>query len=269
MYRLLLVSDQEDVLEAFAQVNNWDYNGFAKPHIRHDPEGAKECLHKHHIDGIAMALDPAREEELIAYLWQEYPLLPIFEAGKSPEEVLEYLGELKKVLNRVHADFSSDSFDEHQMMVRARRHFFRGLLSGKQVTRKQMYRQMRLLRSRMDPDLPCIEMDLIQSALEEDRLVGRWQDSDHLLERELYQSFGGDVKGFHVLPLVTADGKVFILAGALRGQEQEEDVTAVLDQRVRDGIQHAEEYQGLHLRVQGIQVLPSLYAFCSDFTGEP
>ena len=79
---------------------------------------------------------------------------------------------------------------------------------------------MRLLRSRMDPDLPCIEMDLIQSALEEDRLVGRWQDSDHLLERELYQSFGGDVKGFHVLPLVTEDGKVFILAGALRGRNR-------------------------------------------------
>ena len=69
MYKLLLVSDREDVLDAFAQVDNWDYNGFAKPHIRHDPEGAKESLQKHHADGIAIALDRAEsEEELIAFL---------------------------------------------------------------------------------------------------------------------------------------------------------------------------------------------------------
>ncbi|MCR4875574.1 MAG: hypothetical protein K5922_00210 [Clostridiales bacterium] len=264
MYKLLLVSDREDVLDAFAQVDNWDYNGFAKPHIRHDPEGAKESLQKHHADGIAIALDRAEsEEELIAFLWQEYPLLPIFEAGRTPAEVQEYLGELKKLLNRVRVDFSSDVFDERQMMIRARRHFFRGLVGGKKMTCQQVYRQMRLLRSRMDPDLPCIEMDLEQCAQEEDR----WQDSDHLLERELFQSFGGDVKGFHVLPLVTNEGRVVILAGALRGATQEEDVTAVLDQRVRDGIQHAEEYQGLQLRVQGIQVLPSMYAFCTDYAG--
>ena len=33
------------------------------------------------------------------------------------------------------------------------------------------------------------------------------------------------------------------------------------------GMQHAEEYRGLHLRVTGIQVLPSLYAFCADYVG--
>ena len=127
---------------------------------------------------------------------------------------------------------------------------------------------MRLLRSRMDPDKPCILMDLQKSSTEEDRLVGRWQDSDHLLERELFQSFGGDVKGFHVLPLVTDDGRVFVLAGALRGQEQQDDMVAALDQCVQAGIAHAEEYRGIHLRVTGVQVLPTLYAFCSDYGSE-
>ena len=202
------------------------------------------------------------------YLQAEYPVLPIFEAGRTPTEVMEYLSELRTILNRVRADFSSDSFDEQQLLLRARRYLFRRLVGGEKVTRKELGRNMRLLRSRMDPDKPCILMDLQKSSTEEDRLVGRWQDSDHLLERELFQSFGGDVKGFHVLPLVTDDGRVFVLAGALRGQEQQDDMVAALDQCVQAGIAHAEEYRGIHLRVTGVQVLPTLYAICSDYGSE-
>ena len=267
MYKLLLVSDREDVLEAFDQVHNWGFNGFNRPHIRHDLEGAKESLQKHHADGISVALDPEAEKEIWDFLQREYPMLPIFEAGQTPTEVQEYLGELRVLLNRLHADFSSDTFDEKRMMLLARRTFFRRLVRTNAIPRREVRRKLRLLRSRMDPDKPCILMDVEQSALEEDRLVGRWQDSDHLLERELYQSFGGDVKGFHVLPLVTEDGKVFVLAGALRDQEQEGDMTAALESAVEEGFRHAEEYRGIHLRVTGIQILPSLYAFCPDYAG--
>lgn len=267
MYKLLLVSDQEDVLEAFANIRNWGNNGFNKPHLRSDLDGAKESLKKHHADGIAMALSPDQEKELLAYLQEEYPLVPIFEAGRTTAEAEAYLGELRMVLNRLRADFASDSGDEHIMMLRARRHFFRRLVSGKPITQEELYRRMRLLRSRMDPDRPCILVDLEQSSLEDDRLVGRWQDSDYLLERELFQSFGGDVKGYHVLPLVTEDGRVFVLAGALRDQPQEEDMATTMNECIREGISHAEEYRGIHLRMKGMQILASLYAFCSDYTG--
>ena len=267
MYKLLLVSDQEDVLEAFARVTNWGFNGFNSPHIRYDLEGAKDSFSKHHADAIILAVRPEKEEELLSFLQEKYPMLPICEAGKTPGEVLEYLGELRQLLNQLNADFSSDTFNERQMMLRCRRYLFRSLVSGRKVTCKTLYREMRLLRSRMDPDLPCILVDVQQAALEEDRLVGRWQDSDHLLEKELYQSFGGDLEGFHVLPLVTDEGKIYVLAGALRDQKQTEDMVAILNQRMEDGIRHAEEFRGLHLRVMGIQVLRSMFAFCSDYTG--
>lgn len=268
MYKLLLVSDQKDVLEAYDQIHNWEYNGFRRPSVRNDLEGAKEGLQKHHTDGIILGLSDEKEQEaLTVYLRENYPLLPIVEPGHTPSEALEYLGELQQVLNYIRVDFSSDNFDEQQMMIRARRHLFRKLVAGGAYTRSQLYRKMRLLRSRMEPEKPCIIMDLEQSAQEEDRLVGRWQDSDHLLERELFQSFGGDVAGLHVLPLVTKDGRIYVLAGALRGQEQAEDMMMILDRCVRDGIEHMDEYWGMHLRVGSIQILPSLYAMCTDFVG--
>ena len=267
MYKLLLVSDQKDILDAYEGITNWEFNGFRKPHIRHDLEGAKQSLQIHHADGIIISLKNGEEKDLLRYLRANYPLLPICEAGSTPEEAMQYLGELRSLLNWLHADFSSDTYDEQKMMIRARRHFFRGLVSGKKkLTEKELYRKMRLIRSRMDPEKPCILLDLEQDSAEGE-MADYIPDTDHLLERELFHSMGGDFQGFHVLPLVTKEGEVFILAGTLRGQEQPENVQGLVDQCVREGMHHAEEYRGLHLRMKSSRILPSIYALCTDYQG--
>ena len=268
MYKLLLVTDREEVLEAFNQVPNWEFNGFRRPHVRKDTEGAKESLKKHHADGIAIAVSPAEEAKLLEYLQQEYPMVPIFEAGNTPEEVQGYLMELNGTLNRIRADLSNDSYDEKQMMIRARRHFFRKLVSGEKISSGVLYRTMCLLRSRMDPDRPCLVMMLARTSMEDDELMDGWEDSDHLLEYGLFQSFGGDVNGFHVLPLVSREGRIFVLAAPLRGEESDTDpekMTSMLNSCVTEGIRHAEEYQGLRLRISAIDVYPCLYALCYDY----
>ena len=91
MYKLLLVSDQEEVLNAFAQIRNWELLGFKQPHIRHDFEGTKDSLAKHHADGICIAVDPEEEELILAYLQQYFPDVSIFEAGRNEEEVLSMI----------------------------------------------------------------------------------------------------------------------------------------------------------------------------------
>jgi hypothetical protein len=40
---------------------------------------------------------------------------------------------------------------------------------------------------------------------------------------------------------------------------------SVLENWIREGIVHAEEYQGLRLNVAETEVLPSIYALCSDY----
>ena len=121
-----------------------------------------------------------------------------------------------------------------------------------------------MLRSRMDPEKPCILLDLEQERREGD-MTECLPDTDHLLERELFQSIGGDYQGFHVLPLVTREGEVFILAGSLRGLEQTEELQSMLERCLREGMQHAEEYRGLHLRMKSQRTLPSIYALCTDY----
>jgi len=265
MFKLLLVSDRDEVLSAFDNVTNWEFNGFRKPHVRHDVEGAKESLRKHHADGIIIALPEEEDARLVDFLQEEYPVLPIVEAGTTPEEVNAHLDELSRLLSHVNADFSSDQSDLTGMMIHARRRFFRKIAGGEKITREEMRQKLRLLRSRMDPDQPCALMRLEKLADDEEHLVGSWRDSDHLLERTLFQSFGGDVNGFHVLPLVLRDGRIYVLAVPLRGQETEttvEEMEKIIEKCVRNGLQHVEEYQGLYLKILEAKALPNMYAFC-------
>ena len=265
MYKLLLVSDREDVLKAFAEVNSWERIGFKPPHIRYDFEGAKQSLAIHHADGIAIAVKPEEKEKLIVYLRANFPYVPVFQAGTTPEEVIFYLKELKTVLNRLRADFSSDTFNEREVMLECRHDLFRRLVSGKISDSAMMERHMRLLRSRMDPDRPCILIEMEQEDRDEDLAMERWHDSYQLMERTLFPSFARDVSGYHMLPLVTEQGRIYILAGPLHGQTtdgDEESITSTIKTCTEEGIRHAQDYLSVKLKMTDVRVYPSLDSLC-------
>ena len=269
MYKLLLVSDREDVLNAFAQIENWERHGFKPPHIRHDFEGMLDCLAKHHADGIAIEVIPDEAKKIYPYLQENYPNVPLFTAGTTPEEVLRYLNELNILLNRIHADFSNDGFREIDMLMECRHEFFRKLLTGRVERKDDLVRNMHLLRSRMDPESACMIMELEQPPeSEQDKLEGRWQYGNDRLEYTLRKSFGGDVEGVHILPTVHTDGRILVLCCSLSGAESsvktQDQMTALLTTRIADGIAHLKEYFGLELHITGIRVLPSLYTLCAD-----
>ncbi|MBQ3705624.1 MAG: hypothetical protein II888_04145 [Clostridia bacterium] len=263
MYKLLLVSDRQDVLNAFAAIEDWEFLGFKQPHVRYDLEGAKEGLKKHHVDGIAYALSDEAEQELIEFLREEYPVLPIVEAGRTPEEVKTYMSGFLRLLNNLRADFASSGHDEQEMLIRARHHFFRSIMGGRVMSCRQMTREIRLLRSRIDPNLPCIRFRLNRIEGPDDPELN-W-DEEHLLERELYQSISGDVAGMHILPLIPVNGSIWVLAGAIRGEKQAEDAPAQVRAAVKEGIQHAERYRGIRLNLVEEKDLPCLYALCGDY----
>ena len=229
MYKLLLVSDQEDVLNAFGQISNWELHGFKPPHIRHDYDGAVDSLAKHHADGICIAVDHDEEEKILAYLQENYPDVSIFEAGRSEDEVLRYLSELKILLNRLH-------------------------------------RNMRLLRSRMDADRPCLLIEIAQSA-PFDKLEGRWHYGKDRLEVALRNSFAGDKNGIHILPTIHSDGRILVLACPLHGVETEmtlEALTVMLTNYTAESIEHMKEFFGVELHIVEIRVLPALNSLCCD-----
>ncbi len=266
MYKLLLVSDQEDVLNAFSQIENWELIGFKQPHIRHDFEGTKDSLAKHHADGICIAVKHDEEELILAYLQQYFPNVSIFEAGHDKEEVLRYLSELKILLNRIHADFYNERSNERDVLQMCRHEFFRKVINGKIKNSADLHRNMRLLRSRMDADRPCLLIELDQSA-PFDKLEGRWHYGKERLEIALRTSFAGDLNGIHILPTIHSDGRILVLACPLHGVDTNmtvDTMTAMLTNYTADSIEHMKEFFGLELHISGIRVFPALTALCEN-----
>ena len=266
MYKLLLVSDQEDVLNAFAGIQNWELLGFKQPHIRRDFEGTKDSLAKHHADGICIAVSPDQEELILAYLQQYFPNVSIFEAGHSEEEVLRYLSELKILLNRIHADFYNERSNNRDVLQTCRHEFFRKVINGKIKSSADLRRNMRLLRSRMDADRPCLLIELEQS-VPNDKLEGRWHYGSESLEVALRTSFSPDLNGMHILPTVHSDGRILVLACPLHGVDTDmtaDSMTAMLTSYTADCIEHMKEYFGLELHISGIRVFPALTALCGN-----
>lgn len=266
MYKLLLVSDQEEVLNAFAQIKNWELLGFKQPHIRHDFEGAKDSLAKHHADGICIAVKPEEEEQILAYLQSDFPNVSIFEAGRTEEEVLRYLSELKILLNRIHADFHDGRADNSNVLQLCRHEFFRKVVNGNIRNSTDLHRNMRLLRSRMDADRPCLLIELDQS-VPNDKLEGRWHYGRDQLDVALRTSFAGDLNGIHILPTVHPDGRILVLACPLHGVDTDmtvDTMTAMLTSYTAESIQHMKEFNGLELHITGIRVFPALTALCAN-----
>lgn len=267
MYKLLLVSDQEEVLNAFAQINNWELIGFKPPHIRHDFEGTKDSLAKHHADGICIAVSQNEEEEsILAYLQSHFPNISIFEAGRNEQDVLRYLNELRILLNRLHADFSNEKSNATDVLQLCRHEFFRKVINGQVHSSEDLHRNMRLLRSRMDADRPCLLIEIEQSA-PHDSLEGRWHFGDERLEIALRNSFAGDLNGIHILPTIHPDGKILVLACPLHGVDTNmtvDTMTAMLTTYVANSIEHMKEFLGLELHIVEIRVFPALTALCGD-----
>ncbi len=57
MYKILLVTDRPEILDAFQAVSSWESLGFRVPRICNSAEGAIACLKAHHVDGIGIRLD--------------------------------------------------------------------------------------------------------------------------------------------------------------------------------------------------------------------
>lgn len=266
MYKLLLVSDQADVLNAFGAIDNWEMMGFKTPHIRHDFEGARDSLEKHHADGIAIAVNPEEEAKIMDHLRLCFPNLSVFKAGREPDEVRRYLSELGMLLNRTHADFSNDCFGETDMLAMCRHEYFRKLMSGRVQTREQLLRNLLLLRSKMDPNKPCSVIEMTQ-AVESDKLSGRWHYGPERLELALRNVFGKEMNGCLIRPAVLPDDRIVMVVCPVIGDTDvtdHDERTKLILEHFDESMAHVSEYLGLDLKIAGIRRLPALTALCSE-----
>lgn len=104
----------------------------------------------------------------------------------------------------------TNNFGEADMLQVCRHDFFRALLFRQIGTKEEVVQHMRLLRSRMDPNAPCVLVDLnLPDGTE--YLSGRWHYGTDRLEVALRNFFGAEFHGMRMVAAVVAPDHVRLL----------------------------------------------------------
>ena len=262
MYKLLLATDRQAYADVFSKVETFENLGFRAPRIVNSVEAAIECLKKHHIDAIAYHFDGEKNALLFEHLQQNYPIMPIFEAAKTVKAQAEILLALRTLLNKTHADFSDDKFDEADMMMLCRHEFFRQLLSEAIDSEKLVESSLLLLRSSMDGKKPCVVLDM-ELPDGEEYFQGRWHYGADRLEVALRNFFGREMIGMRILPSVISPDAIRVLACPLLGSDNTMDsqsITGAVYEHAKEALEHVKEYLALDVKIVNMRILPNLSA---------
>lgn len=265
MYKLLLATNDQSVRDAFAAIT-WENLGFKQPRMAATAEEALASLKSFHADAIAIALPAAEDAALIEALLTAYPDLPVMAASAKSGEVEKHTLELRKLLVRMNADISNDSFTAADQLMVCRHEFFRALMDRRIPTEKDVERMLRLVRSKMDPHRPCVVAELKMPA-NSDFLKGRWQYGPERLELALRNIFGVEVAGLRILSCVLPGERIFLLGCPMLWHEVEAEgssITGVVSHHVQDCIDHVDEFLGIDLTIAAMHVLPALTAMARE-----
>ena len=265
MYKILLTTNDQEIRGAFDAVK-WEEFGFRQPRFAASVEDAVSSLKAYHADAIAIGLSTEEDEELVRFLMEQYPELPIMAVSKKSGHVERYALELRKVLNRIHADLSNTSFSTAEQLQVCRHEFFRALMDQRIPDAKTTNRLLRLTRSKMDATKPCVVAELSMPA-DSDFLKGRWQYGSERLELALRNIFGVEVQGLRILSCVLPGDRIVLLGCPMlmhEGPAEGVSMTGIISNHVSDCIAHVDEFLGLDLAISSIRILPALTAMAKD-----
>lgn len=265
MYKLLLATNNQAVRDAFNAVP-WENLGFKQPRMAATMEEALCSLRAYHADAIAIALPAEEDAEFMKQLSQAYPVLPVMDAPDKRGEVEIRTLELRKLLVRLNADISDDSYTMADQMMVVRHEYFRAMMDRRIPTGKDIVRMLRLVRSKMDPFRPCVVAELKMPA-NSDFLRGRWQYGPERLELALRNIFGVEVAGLRILSCVLPGERIILLGCPMLHHEleaAESSMTGVVSHHVQDCIDHVDEFLGIDLTISAMHILPALTAMAAD-----
>ena len=258
MYRLLLVTDQQNVRDTFTGIQSWEGLGFKTPRTVASCAEAVSTLEKHHADVIALALsDPERQKMMTAL--EEWPDLPIMEATDRENTLIRNIHEAEQVLIRLNSDYSNDRYDLHEQMMLARHEYFRKILFDENRESESIRRHLMLVRSHMDPSRECVLMSMHIDGVT-DYLEERWHYGIDRLEVAIRNIFGAEKHGMRMLLSMTqGDGAYLVGCPMLgTGEMDEKTMVQITQEHASDGISHVSEFIGLTIHQENTMVLHNL-----------
>lgn len=250
MYKLLLVTDQESIRALFEGQIDWERLDCRKPQIAATAEEGIALLNSSPVDAVGYYLSKPAAVPLVRYLRYGRPSLPIFEVCGQLEKQLPILQETRALLDRLHADFSDEYYDEDAMLTILRDELAHQILAGEIREWPALERSLTLIRARLDTQAPCVmyEMDMPQGEV----YLSEHQHAQERLESALRNNFFGRyVEGVYYAVAVLTPRHIRLICIPMQGDTREEPAAfaARADAHIHDSLLQIKEYLDLDMTV--------------------
>jgi len=250
MYQVLLVTNQDNIREAFETLADWKALGFEPPRVVGTAKEAMLLIESGEVDAVAYTLPKDEGQTLFTFL-SRYPQLRCMEAASDPLRLRRALGSLRRAL---HEQSATDVFTDVLPILQAE--FFHSLLEDVAMPPEELRARAAALRIRISLDAPvCLaRLQLPQGQISLDEV---WRYGRNRLEIALRNFFERDEDDLRYVLGVLNPREIKLLAcpksamdsGTLRRRVSE---------RISRGRAEVTEYLDLEVRVQGMMFYENL-----------
>ncbi len=239
VYRLMVVTNLQSTKDFLQNYSVWTQNGFKFPHFRDSQETLQEGLQKHHIDAIAVRMeDPQKDAEILSFLANSFPLIPIFKAHQEEDKLKISLERLRKALDKINADYTDDDYSYDQKFNIVRNRWFSKYIRGSLTDIAEFEEKNLIYCSNIALAAPCALAEL-KIPGRADYLLNDWRYGADRLEVALRNFFNPTIFEPVINVAVTETGICRVLfstrqyLGSVQLQKVE-DITAYLEKTVEE-----------------------------------
>ena len=261
MYKLLLVTDREEVIDTFAKVQNLaDMMMDPVTVIRDIPE-AIAYLERNAVDAVGYSFRLTDPTPLHTYLMDVRPSMPIFQTHHHDNTLHDELIRVRAFLDRMRMDDSQEGMDEAQALQYLRDELMHRLLAREIPSPAELKSRLKLVRAQnISTDKPAFlfDFDMPQGEL---YLDGRWRYGRQRLESALRNNFiGRYADGIHYGVAMLSPRHIRLIACQEKGgsDENPQDCERRVRAYVDDKVSRVKQYLDLELELEQFTVLSSI-----------
>ena len=259
MYKLMLVTDQGDITEAFRSFPEWAHMGFDVPILLSDVEEAKRRLSRQEADAVAYLLPKDAGQDFFSFL-SSHPEVVGMEAASDHARLRRELGVTRRILLERE---EQDGLDDVLPMLQS--DFFQTVLQGAHFTQDELDRRVDMLKLHIRPDWPVCLISL-RMPQGERFLDEVWRYGSERLENALRNIFEREEPDMSYVLQVLNPHHMRLLAYPKEALEPG-DVELRVKEHMALAQEDLKEFFDLDIEIRKCIVYASLYALCAQGGG--
>lgn len=255
MYRLLLVSDREDVRALYERFSEWEKLGFERPTVAADAAEGIESLSQARYDAVSWLLSVSEGKRFFAHLSRQPEMLGM-ETARSEDRLRREIGSARRTLSSRDAARQTKQVDD---LTRALQwEFFCDLLRGIAYDREKIDERVRSLRMNgIDPARP-IATASFRLPQGDYFLAEVWRYGRERLENALKNIFEAEENGMVYFLLIINPHHMRLLGMPTKEMSGDEVYQRMLEHIARCG-ENLDQYFELTLDVKRVVRYDDLY----------